>query len=108
MFKALAKCELTVYVGAMISGFRHRGLRRLFEDDDRSRVPPEYAERLRIILAALEAAERIEDLDVHTFRLHALKGDLKGFWAITVRANWRVIFRFSDGRASDVDLVDYH
>jgi toxin HigB-1 len=43
-----------------------------------------------------------------TFRLHALKGDLKGFWAITVRANRRIIFRFVDGDALDVDLVDYH
>jgi proteic killer suppression protein len=62
----------------MIEGFRHRGLKRLFEDDDRSRVPAEYVGRLRIILAALDAAERVEDMDIHTFRLHALEGDLKG------------------------------
>ncbi len=43
-----------------------------------------------------------------SFRLHALKGDLKGFWAVTVRANWRIIFRFENGDASDVELVDYH
>jgi toxin HigB-1 len=92
----------------MIERFRHRGLKRLFEDDDRSKVPAEYVGRLRIILSALDSAERVEDLDIHTFRLHALKGDLKGFWAVTVRANWRVIFRFSRGKASDVDLVDYH
>lgn len=92
----------------MIEGFRHRGLKRLFEDDDRSKVPPEHVGRLRIILAALDAAERADDMDIHTFRLHALKGDLKGFWAVTVRANWRVIFRFSRGKASEVDLIDYH
>ena len=92
----------------MIEGSRHRGLKRLFEDDDRSRVPAEYVDRLRIILAALDAAERVEDMDIHTFRLHALKGDLKGLWAVTVRANWRVVFRFSRGKATDVDLVDYH
>jgi proteic killer suppression protein len=92
----------------MIEGFRHRGLKRLFEDDDRSKVPAEYAGRLRIILGALDSADQVEDLDIHTFRLHALKGDMKGFWAVTVRANWRVIFRFSRGKASDVDLVDYH
>ena len=92
----------------MIEGFRHRGLRRLFENDDRSKLPAEHAERLRSILAALDAAERIEDMDIHTFRLHALKGDLRGYWAVTVRANWRVIFRFSDGKATNVDLVDYH
>ena len=88
--------------------FRHRGLKRLFEDDDRSRVPPEHAARLRVILAALDAAEEVVDMDIHTFRLHALKGDLKAFWAVTVRANWRVIFRFEAGEATDVDLVDYH
>jgi proteic killer suppression protein len=92
----------------VIEGFRHRGLKRLFEDDDHSRVSPEYADRLRIILAALDAAEHIEDMDIHTFRLHELKGGLKGYWAVTVRANWRVIFRFSRGKATDVDLVDYH
>jgi len=47
-------------------------------------------------------------VDIHTFRLHALKGDLKGYWAVTVRSNWRVIFRFSRGKATDVDLIDYH
>jgi len=92
----------------MIEGVRHRGPRRLFEDDDRSRVPAEYVGRLRVILAALDAAERVEDMDIHTFRLHALKGDLKGHWAVTVRANWRVVFRFSRGKATEVDLVDYH
>ena len=92
----------------MIKSFRHRGLKRLFEHDDRSKVPAEYVGRLRIILAALDSADQVEDLDIHTFRLHVLKGDLKGFWAVTVRANWRVIFRFSRGKVSDVDLVDYH
>jgi proteic killer suppression protein len=92
----------------MIVSFRHRGLRRLFEDDDRSKLPAEYIPRLRLILGALDVAERIEDMSVHSFRLHPLRGDLQGFWAVTVRANWRVIFRFGGGNASDVDLVDYH
>jgi len=55
-----------------------------------------------------DVAQDIEDMNVPTFRLHSLKGDLKGFWAVAVRANWRIIFRFADGRASDVDLIDYH
>lgn len=92
----------------MISGFRHRGLKRLFEDDDRSRVSAEHVARLRIILAALDAAGQVEDIDIHTFHLHPLKGDLRDFWAVTVRANWRVIFRFSEGNAHTVDLIDYH
>lgn len=92
----------------MIVSFRHKGLRRFFEDDDRSKLPPELVERIRSILAFLDAAGRIEDLDQPTLRLHALKGDLKDFWAVTVRANWRIVFRFDDGDASDVDFVDYH
>ncbi len=83
-------------------------MKRLFEDDDRSKVPPPDVDRLRTILAALDAAEQVTDMDIQTFRLHALRGDLWGFWAVTVRANWRVIFRFSQGNASDVDLLDYH
>jgi proteic killer suppression protein len=92
----------------MITSFRHRGLKRLYEDDDRSLVPAEYTPRLRIILAALDAAETVKDMDLHIFKLHALKGDLQGFWSITVRANWRVIFRFENGNAFDIALVDYH
>ena len=49
-----------------------------------------------------------EQLDLPGFRLHPLKGDLAGYWSITVRANWRIIFRFEQGDATDVDLVDYH
>jgi len=56
----------------------------------------------------MQVAERIDDLEVPTFRLHALKGDRKGWWSITVRANWRVVFRFANGIALDIDLVDYH
>jgi proteic killer suppression protein len=92
----------------MIGSFRHRGLRRLYEDDDASRIAPEHAARIRLNLAALDAAQKPEDMDVHTFRLHALRGDLKGFWAVTVRANWRIIFRFTEGEARDVDPLDYH
>jgi proteic killer suppression protein len=92
----------------MIESFRHKGLRRFYENDDRKLLPPELVERIRDILTALEAAETLEGLSRPSFRLHALKGQLKGFWAVTVRANWRIIFRFADGKASEVDFVDYH
>lgn len=92
----------------MIAGFKHRGLKRPYERGDRSKVSAEYADKLENILLALDNALVIEALDLPGFRLHALKGDLKGFWSISVRANWRVIFRFQDGQAHDVDLVDYH
>ena len=92
----------------MIASFRHKGLRRLFEDDNSKGVNPDHLRKMKQILAALHAAQTIEALDLPTFGLHPLKGDLKGFWAVTVRANWRIIFRFANGHASDVDLVDYH
>lgn len=92
----------------MIGNFRHRGLKRLYERGDRSKVPAEYAEKLENILFALDNAPVVQAMDLPGFRLHALKGELKGFWAVSVRANWRVIFRFVNGQAYDVDLVDYH
>lgn len=92
----------------MIESFRHKGLRLLFEDDDRSKVSAEHVNRLRVILSVLNEVAAIEDIDQPSFHLHALKGDRLGFWAVTVRANWRVVFRFIEGRVTDVDLVDYH
>jgi proteic killer suppression protein len=92
----------------MVRSIRHRGLKRLYEEDDLRGVTSEHAERLRDILVRLDAAGAIGDMDLPGFRLHPLKGALKGFWAVTVRANWRVIFRFADGDATDVDYVDYH
>ncbi len=92
----------------MIQSFRHKGLKRLYEDDDRRGVPAEHVEKLRNILARLDAAASVEDMDLPGFNLHPLKGDLAGCWAVTVRANWRVIFRFAEANAFDVNYVDYH
>jgi toxin HigB-1 len=92
----------------MIRSIRHRGLRRLYEDNDPRGVMAEHAEKLRDILARLDAARVVTDMDLPGFRLHPLRGNLRGYWAVTVRANWRVIFRFAEGEASEVDYVDYH
>jgi proteic killer suppression protein len=92
----------------MIESFKHKGLRQLFEDDTAKGVNAEHVRKLRQILGVLHAAETVDALRLPTFGLHPLKGELKGFWGVTVRANWRVIFRFEGGKASDVDLVDYH
>jgi toxin HigB-1 len=92
----------------MIEGFKHRGLQRLYDTDDGRKLPADMLDRLRTILAALDAAADITDLDRPSFKLHKLKGDLKGHWAITVRANWRITFKFADGNATDVDFIDYH
>ena len=92
----------------MIRTIRHKGLRRLYEEDDPRGVIAEHTRKLRNILVRLEAARTVTDMDIPGFRLHSLKGELAGFWAVTVRANWRVIFRFADSDAFEVDYVDYH
>ena len=92
----------------MIRSFSHRGLKRLYEDSDARGVLAEHIGKLTDILARLDAARAASDLDLPGFRLHALKGDLRGHWAVTVRANWRVIFRFEDQDVVDVDYLDYH
>jgi proteic killer suppression protein len=91
----------------MIRTIRHKGLKRLFEHDGPRGIHPEHAGTLRDILATLHAAPAVAHLNQPGLRLHPLKGQMKGFWSITGRANWRVIFRFDDG-AEDVDYVDYH
>ncbi len=92
----------------MIASFRHKALKRFYEDDDPRRLPPDMVERIRAILSALDAAVEPAEMDLPSFRLHALKGDLRGFWAVTVRANWRIVFRFDGKNAVDVDFLDYH
>jgi len=92
----------------MIDGFKHKGLRSLFERDDGRRVRADQVDRLRLILSALDQASEVQDMNQPAFRLHPLKDDRKGVWAVTVRANWRVTFRFEGGDAHDVDLEDYH
>ena len=92
----------------MIRNFRHKGLRRLFEEGKGSKLPPQDVERIENILFVLNQAQTPDDVDLPGFRLHSLKADLKGFWSITVRANWRIIFRIEDGQVCDVDFVDYH
>ncbi len=92
----------------MIGSFRHRGLKALYEGRTARRVAPEHVEKLRDILGALDRSRGPEGMDLPGFRLHALKGQLKGHYAVSVSGNWRVTFRFEDGSAVDVDYVDDH
>lgn len=92
----------------MIRSFRHRGLKRMYERNDRSRVRADQADRLAIALADLDDARKPSDLDLPGYRLHPLKGDLKPLWSISISGNWRIVFRFDEGDVYDVDLVDYH
>jgi proteic killer suppression protein len=92
----------------MIQSIRHRGLKRLYENDDPRGIVAEHVTILRDILVRLDAAQTLTDMDLPGFRLHRLRGNLKGFYAVTVRANWRVISRFAGHDAFDVDYADYH
>ena len=92
----------------MIRSFRHRGLRRLYERDDPSRIGADLLDRITLALADLDAAGKPSDVDLPGYGLHPLRGDRRGLWSIAISGNWRVTFRFEDGDAYDVDLVDYH
>lgn len=92
----------------MIRKIRHKGLKKLYEEDSAAKVNPDHADKLRRILARLDASSKPQDMDLPGYRLHKLKGEYEGFWAVDVSGNWRVVFRFEGGDATDVDFVDYH
>ena len=92
----------------MIKKFKHKGLRKLFESGVGTGIQPQHSTRLRRILALLETADSIEDMDLHGLNLHGLKGNRKGTYAVKVSGNWRVTFQIADGDVFDVGYEDYH
>ena len=92
----------------MIRGFKHRALKRLYERNDCGGIRPDLLEAVEDILGRLDRATTPQALNLPGYRLHPLKGALRGFWSVTVRANWRIIFRFEGEDAFDVELIDYH
>lgn len=92
----------------MIASFRHRGLKRLYDHDDYGGLSAEQVDKIKRVLARLDEASQVNDMALPGFELHPLKGKLKGRWAVSVSGNWRIVFRFDNGNAYDVDLVDYH
>ena len=92
----------------MIRRFRHRGLKRLYERDDRSGVNAAHVARLERILTLLDVAQRPADIDLPGYRLHPLKGERKGEWSVSLSGNWRVTFRFDEGDVTDLNYEDYH
>jgi proteic killer suppression protein len=92
-----------------IQTFRHKGLKRLFENDDARGIQAKFADKLRDMLAVIDTAVIAEEVGLFPgWRLYRLKGDLSDYWSLTVSGNWRVIFRFEQGDAYDLDFVDYH
>lgn len=92
----------------MIETIKHKGLRRLHEKNDRSGIRPDMVDKAQKILSSLEAADSPEEMNLPMFRFHSLSGDREGTYSVTVKANWRVTFRFKNGAAYDVNLEDYH
>ena len=92
----------------MIKSFRHKGLQKFFETGRTAGIQNKHKQRLRMILAALDSAHEIDDMDLPGFRLHPLKGKLKGIWSVTVSGNWRITFEFENGNAHIVNYEDYH
>ena len=92
----------------MIQKFKHKGLKQLFELSAVEGVNSQHVIRLRNILALLETAETLEDMDLPGLRLHPLKGNRKGTWAVKVSGNWRITFKIQNGDVFDVNYEDYH
>ena len=92
----------------MIHRFQHRGLKILYDRDDRCGVRAEHVAKTARVLAWLDVVTRPEQLKLPGFALHRLEGDLAGYWSVAVRCDWRIIFRFDQGNTTDVDLVEYH
>ena len=92
----------------MLRSFAHKGLERFFERGSKAGINPSHAKRLRIILGSLDAATIIEEMALPGLGLHPLRGDLAGYWAVSVNGPWRITFRFENGHAWEVDYVQYH
>ena len=86
----------------------HKGLEKFYSTGSLAGIQAMHAKRLRLVLALLNDAKQMADLNAPALKLHGLKGDRSGFWAVTVQANWRVTFRFEDGNVYVVDYLDYH
>ena len=92
----------------MIRRFRHRGVERFFRSGDTSGINAQHAARLHRLLTSLNASSARAGMNLPGYRLHRLGGDREGQWAVSVSGNWRLVFEFEEGDATNVDLVDYH
>ncbi len=92
----------------MIQSIKHRGLKNLHAKGSTQGLRADYVGKIARMLARLDEIAHVAEMDIPGFRLHALKGDLKGFWSVRVSENWRIVFRFEGGHIYDVNLVDYH
>ena len=92
----------------MIQKFKHKDLKQLFDSGSSAGINPRHISRLRQILALLETAETLDDMNLPGLNLHELKGKRKGTWSVKVSGNWRVTFKLKKGDVFDVNYEDYH
>jgi proteic killer suppression protein len=92
----------------VIKSFRHKGLKKFYESGSIAGIQSSHKTRLRMILAALDSSLEIDDMDIPGFKLHPLRGRLKGRWSVSVSGNWRITFGFREGNAYVLDYEDYH
>jgi len=92
----------------VIKSFHHKGLQKFYETGSVAGVQPSHKNRLRMVLVALDTSLEIGDMDIPGFKLHPLKGQLKGHWSVSVSGNWRITFEFRDGNTYVLDYEDYH
>ncbi|TFF40077.1 type II toxin-antitoxin system RelE/ParE family toxin [Mucilaginibacter psychrotolerans] len=93
----------------MIASISHKGLRLLWEKNNPAILPSEQIDKIKRVLSALDTAKNLDPIKaIPGYRLHLLSGELKGFWSVTITGNYRIIFRFEDENAFDIDYVDYH
>jgi toxin HigB-1 len=92
----------------MIISFKHRGLKQLYEQGDKSGIGANLRPRVEKILLVLDEAQTLDEMNIPGYRLHPLTGARQGTWSVRVTGNWRITFRFADGDVMDVDLEDYH
>ena len=96
------------YICIMIVSIHHKGLRIYFEKGDASKLQPQHVNKIRLILTRLQAAKVVSDMNIPGYGLHQLSGEYKGFWAVKVDKNYRIIFQFIAEDAHEVDYLDYH
>lgn len=95
----------------MIKKFRHKGLKRFFDDPrytDKRGISADIADRLVVILDALDTIEHPEEMDIAGLYFHGLKGHRRGEYSIRVTGNWRIIWHMDGNDVVDVNLEDYH
>jgi len=92
----------------VINGFTHKGLERFFLHGLKTGIQAKHADRPRLLLGRLQAAESPRDMNLSVLYLHELSGNRRGIWSVRVSGNWRLTSRFDGKDAMDVNYEDYH